>query len=72
MTAILSVLSPCRSHPCSVEHAERVRGYREWVAVWEAQAEQVTGGYAGDMKAYLENNPRPQFRDWLIHTRRER
>jgi hypothetical protein len=55
-----------------VEHAERVQGFREHLALWEAQAEQVTGGYPGDMEMYLQSNPRPRFRDWLIHTRRQR
>lgn len=72
MTAIIPGLSPCRSHPCSAEHAERVAGFREWAATWEAQAERETGGYSGDLKVYVQSNPRPQFRDWLIHTRRPR
>jgi hypothetical protein len=70
VTAILRGMSPCRKHPCSVEHAELVRGFREHSALWEEQAERETGGYAGDMAAYLETHPRPQFRDWLIHTRK--
>lgn len=70
MTAIRSALSPCRRHPCSVEHAERVRGFRELTSLWEEQAERDTGGYAEDLRLYLQSNPRPQFKDWLIHTRR--
>jgi hypothetical protein len=55
-----------------VEHAEKVQGFREYVALREAQAEQMTGGYPGDMEMHLQSNPRPQFRDWLIHTRGQR
>lgn len=69
MTAIMPGLSPCRRHPCSAEHAERVTGYRELAATWEQQAEQETGGYPGDLVTYVQSNPRPLFRDWLIHTR---
>lgn len=70
MTAILSGWSPCRRHPCSVEHAERVRGFRELASLWEEQAERETGGYPADLALYVQSNPRPQFKDWLIHTRR--
>lgn len=70
VTAILSGLSPCRRHPCSVEHADRVRGFRELASLWEEQAERETGGYPGDMALYLQSHPRPQFKDWLVHTRR--
>lgn len=72
MTAINPAVSPCRRHPCSVEHAERVRGWREHVAIWEARAESETGGYAGDLAMYVQSNPRPQFKDWLIQTRSPR
>lgn len=72
MTAIHRALSPCRNHPCSVEHAERVRGFREHAEIWEARAEQATGGYAGDLAAYVQSHPRPQFKDWLIQTRSPR
>ena len=70
MTAIDPLVSPCRSHPCSVEHAEIVRGYRDWLAQWETTAEAATGGYASDLAAFVESRPRPQFRDWLIYSRR--
>lgn len=70
MTFILPNRSPCRRHPCSAEHAERVRGFRELASLWEEQAERETGGYPADLALYLESNPRPQFKDWLIHTRR--
>lgn len=72
MTAILPGLSPCRSHPCSAEHAEIVAGFREHAALWEQEAERETGGYAGDLAVYVQSKPRPLFRDWLIHTRRPR
>jgi hypothetical protein len=55
-----------------VEHAERVTGFRELARLWEETAEQVTGGYAADLKAYLQSVPRPLFRDWLINTRNPR
>jgi len=70
MTSIEYGNSPCRRHPCSVEHAELVRGYREYASMWEQQAEIATGGYESDMQMYLQSNPRPQFRDWLLHNRR--
>ena len=72
MTAILSGWSPCRRHPCSVEHAERVRGFRELTALWEERAERETGGYEADLAMYVQSHPRPRFKDWLIHTRRPR
>lgn len=68
MTALRG-LSPCRPHPCSVEHADRVLGFRELAQAWEQQAERVTSGYAADLAWYVQSNPRPQFRDWLTHTR---
>ncbi|PWK81673.1 hypothetical protein C8D88_11684 [Lentzea atacamensis] len=70
MTSIRPALSPCRRHPCSVEHAERVRGFRELASSWEERAEREAGGYPADLALYAQSNPRPQFRDWLIHTRR--
>lgn len=70
MTAILPGLSPCRPHPCSAEHADRVQGFRELASLWEQRAEVETGGYSGDLVAYVQSNPRPLLRDWLIHTRR--
>lgn len=70
MTTILSGVSPCRRHPCSLEHADVVTGFREHAALWEAEAERVTGGYAADLEAYEQSHPRPLFRDWLINSRR--
>lgn len=70
MTAIRSALSPCRKHPCSVEHAEVVRGFRELAASWEERAEREAGDYSADLALYAQSNPRPLFRNWLIHTRR--
>jgi len=52
-----------------VEHADRVTGFRELARLWEATAEQATGGYATDLAVYAQSVPRPLFRDWLIHTR---
>ena len=50
--------SPCRPHPCSLEHASLVWAYRlAWQAWWE-QTESV-GADAG---------PAPLFRDYLRHT----
>lgn len=37
--------------------------------LWEQQAEIETGGYEEDMRAYLQCNPRPLFRDWLMHNK---
>lgn len=69
MVSISPRLSPCRRHPCSVEHAELVRGFREISMLWEEQAERETGGYEEDMRMYLQSNPRPLFRDWLLHSK---
>lgn len=69
MTSISPAASPCRRHHCSVEHAEVVNGYREMSMLWEQQAEIETGGYEEDMRAYLQCNPRPLFRDWLMHNK---
>jgi hypothetical protein len=52
-----------------VEHAEVVNGYREYAILWEQQAELETGGYEEDMRMYLQSNPRPLFRDWLLHSK---
>jgi hypothetical protein len=70
VTAILPDLSPCRRHPCSLEHADVVTGFREHAARWEAEAERETGGYETDLVRYALDHPRPLFRDWLIHQRR--
>lgn len=67
MTAVHPALSPCRKHPCSVEHADVVTGYREELDRWEQAAGMATGGYAADLEAYAQSHPRPLFRDWLIH-----
>lgn len=37
--------------------------------LWEEQAERETGGYEEDMRMYLQSNPRPLFRDWLLHSK---
>lgn len=37
--------------------------------LWEEQAERDTGGYEEDLRLYLQSNPRPLFRDWLIHSK---
>jgi hypothetical protein len=70
VTAILPALSPCRRHPCSLEHADVVTGFREHAARWEEEAERVTGGYGSDLETYAQSHPRPLFRDWLIHSKR--
>lgn len=72
MTRLRPGLSPCRRHPCSVEHADRVTGFREQARLWEERAELETGGYATDLAVYAQSVPRPLFRDWLIHTRNPR
>ena len=69
MALISPESSPCRRHHCSVEHAEVVNGYREISMLWEQQAERETGGYEEDLRLYLQRNPRPLFRDWLIHSK---
>lgn len=69
MTSISPRSSPCRRHNCSVEHAEVVNGFREMSMLWEEQAELETRGYEEDMRMYMQSNPRPLFRDWLLHNR---
>ena len=61
--------SPCRGerHPCSVEHADTVYGYRAWVQSWTLEAERATGGYDTEMADYLIDNPRPTFLVWLLN-----
>lgn len=66
MTALEPARSPCQPHPCSVEHADVVRGYREFAALWELAAEQATSGYAAELAHYLEEHPRPSFKDYLM------
>jgi len=61
----------CRPHPCSRAHEAMVTAYRELARLWEEQAEQETGGYPGDLRAYLESHPRPQLRDFMIYYYRE-
>lgn len=66
MTTLEPSRSPCRSHPCSVEHADVVRGFRESARLWLEQAEATTGGYSTEMARYAEEQPRPTFREYLI------
>lgn len=70
MTTLESSRSPCRSHPCSVEHADVVRGFQESAWLWLEQAEAATGGYSTEMARYAEEQPRPTFREYLIRRRR--
>jgi hypothetical protein len=62
--------SPCRRHPCSVEHADLVHTYRLMVEMWNRDAERVTGGYAAEMALYLESHPRPTLKRFLVASRR--
>lgn len=64
--------SPCRPHPCSVEHADRVWTYRSMVLDWEKEREAVCLGYAAEEREFEESHPRPTFRDYLRHTRSSR
>lgn len=70
MTAIALALSPCRRHPCSREHADLVRSFREVAETWERHAERVTGGYAAELAHYVESNPRPTLKRFLVASRR--
>lgn len=72
MTTLEPTRSPCRKHPCSVEHADVVWGFREVARLWEEQAEAITGGYESEMDRYAEDHPRPTFRDYLIKRKRAR
>jgi hypothetical protein len=62
--------SPCRRHPCSVEHADLVHTYRLMVEMWNRDAERVTGGYAAEMALYLESHPRPTLKRFLADSRK--
>lgn len=72
MTAIHPGASPCRTHPCSVEHADLVVSFRDIAAGWAEAAELATGGYSADLATYRESHPAPSFREHLIRTARER
>lgn len=65
MTSIDPIRSPCRPHPCSVEHADVVMSYRELVRLWSEHAEIATGGYDTELSRHAENHPRPSFKDYL-------
>ncbi len=69
MTALAADRSPCRAHPCSVEHADVVRSYREAVRLWDERAEQATGGYEAEMALYREDHPRPTLKSYLVARR---
>jgi len=69
MTALAANRSPCRTHPCSVEHADVVQSYREAVRLWDEQAEQATGGYDAEMELYREDHPRPTLKNYLMARR---
>lgn len=62
--------SPCRPHPCSVEHADVVYTYRSMRATWEAEAEAACLGYAAELEEYREKHPPPTLRDVLRHNRK--
>lgn len=70
MTTLEPSRSPCRKHPCSVEHADVVVGFREVARLWGEAAEAITGGYESEMDRYTEDNPRPTFREYLIKRKR--
>ncbi len=70
MTSLDPGRSPCRSHPCSVEHADVVRSYWEARRLWDEQAERATGGYGAELALYREDHPRPTLKNYLI-TRRK-
>jgi hypothetical protein len=69
MSTIPPAASPCRTHPCSREHADLVRTYRELAETWRIAAEQATGGYPTELARYRESHPAPKFRDFLTHSR---
>jgi hypothetical protein len=70
MTTIPEDRSPCRRHPCSVEHADVVRSFWDIQRQWRADAEAATGAYETEMASYSQNNPQPTFRDYLIRRKR--
>jgi hypothetical protein len=69
MTSLDPGRSPCRRHPCSVEHADVVQSFREAVRLYDEQAERVTGGYEWEMARYREDHPRPTLKNYLIKRR---
>ena len=62
--------SPCRPHPCSVEHADLVYTIRMMREDWEREAERATLGYTTEFEEYVRDHPRPNLRDVLQHNRR--
>ena len=65
MTALEPIRSPCRSHPCSVEHADVVWSYRDLVRSWEERADEVSNGHATELEHFEADHPRPSFKDYL-------
>jgi hypothetical protein len=57
--------SPCRTHPCSVEHADVVRDFWDAQRSWHERAEAETNGYEAEMKRFVEDNPQPTFKEFL-------
>jgi hypothetical protein len=50
-------------------HRELVESYRAERARQEAAAEVASIGYATEHAEYVEANPLPTFRDWLLGSR---
>jgi hypothetical protein len=61
--------SPCRPHPCSVEHADVVYTFRLMQEDWERQAEDASRGYTTELAEYERDHPRPNLRDFLRQRR---
>ncbi|HEV2779092.1 MAG TPA: hypothetical protein VGX25_06775 [Actinophytocola sp.] len=72
MTKIDPRCSPCRRHPCSVEHADLVRTFRSLAEDWRRAAERATGGYEREMRLFVESHPRPTLKPFLVASRRQR
>ena len=60
---------PCspKHKSCSPAHAELVRGYREERQRQEAELEDITNGYDGELERWRENGGKLiTFKEWLI------
>jgi hypothetical protein len=53
-------------------HDNLMAGYYAAREAWEIQAEAVTMNYDAELAEYAAANPRPTFRDFLLHQDRER
>jgi hypothetical protein len=60
-----------RECPVTCGHKMFVMAYREESLRHEIAGENASLGYEEELRDWLVDNPRPLFKDWLIHTKRE-